>query len=594
MAATIKFVGVDGEGITDSDGHHQYVMLRVGDLLLYKDNASLSPLDIFNFLADLPLDATYVGFFLGYDYTMWCKGLPPDFNAKLFATTASDEFISVPGSNIECCLIGGCMEIRRKIGRGRYTRKIRIWDTKGFFQGSFMSAISTWGIGSEAEHNFIERMKKSRSDFTGTPEEIAYNKLECELLSKLMHKFYDAALQAGLKLEVFYGAGSLATAMLKANKVKEYAKMNIPDFAQKMGQASFYGGRFEYTLKGHIKRKVYEYDINSAYPYVYRDLPCISCGKWVKKADATKFGFSEIKFTAPKKALFGLFPVRDKNGAITYPITGDGYYTNREIQSALKNNWRIEFISGCHYVGKCTHRPHAFIDQMYALRRKFGKNGPGIVIKLAMNSIYGKNAQTRPLPGKFTNFIYASYMTGATRAMLYDAAMLSPKDIVMFATDAVYSFTPLKLNMSDSVLGAWDASHYDDLVIMQSGVYFSPSSDTCKTRGISKKIFAEYRGDILAGLAVGETDFTIGGVNKFISHRSAIARGKPELGGEWVEETRKISLLDKKRIIMDDLTTRPHHGKYTRSYPYVISVDAESKLYSDKVERGEQYDDVDW
>src|SRR5215472_15041673 len=54
-----RFIGVDGEGITIGR-EHRYVLLGVG-----KEHER-NP------------DATFVGFFLGYDFTQWFKTLPYD------------------------------------------------------------------------------------------------------------------------------------------------------------------------------------------------------------------------------------------------------------------------------------------------------------------------------------------------------------------------------------------------------------------------------------------------------------------------------------------------------------------------------------
>ena len=74
------FIGLDGEGINLPDGTHRYVMLSVGDDTLFKNGEALGHRDIFAFLYDHfthnpDKRMAYIGFYLGYDFTMWLKDI---------------------------------------------------------------------------------------------------------------------------------------------------------------------------------------------------------------------------------------------------------------------------------------------------------------------------------------------------------------------------------------------------------------------------------------------------------------------------------------------------------------------------------------
>src|SRR6185437_2316699 len=45
-------------------------------------------------------------------------------------------------------------------------------------------------------------------------------------------------------------------------------------------RSSYYGGWFEIFAHGHIPEITWEYDINSAYPHIISQLPCILHGRW--------------------------------------------------------------------------------------------------------------------------------------------------------------------------------------------------------------------------------------------------------------------------------------------------------------------------
>ena len=67
--------------------------------------------------------------------------------------------------------------------------------------------------------------------------------------------------------------------------------------------------------------------------------------------------------------------------------------------------------------------------------------------------------------------------------------MQSPDDIIMIATDGIYSTKKLDLNYSENkVLGAWDYAKHDGGIFVQSGYYFLKKGDTYKpkTRGFDK------------------------------------------------------------------------------------------------------------
>jgi hypothetical protein len=93
----VEFIAVDGEGVTrpqyytdwdeetgeevlrlSEQDRHDYVLLSVGDQSLHKNGRELTHDDIFSFLWEQFLehpDAAFVGFALGYDFTMWLKSL---------------------------------------------------------------------------------------------------------------------------------------------------------------------------------------------------------------------------------------------------------------------------------------------------------------------------------------------------------------------------------------------------------------------------------------------------------------------------------------------------------------------------------------
>jgi hypothetical protein len=65
--------------------------------------------------------------------------------------------------------------------------------------------------------------------------------------------------------------------------------------------------------------------------------------------------------------------------------------------------------------------------------------------------------------------------------------LLAPDDVIAFETDAVFSRVPLPVSIGER-LGEWDATIYDSLTYLKSGMYFATKDgkEIEKSRGINK------------------------------------------------------------------------------------------------------------
>jgi hypothetical protein len=138
-------------------------------------------------------------------------------------------------------------------------------------------------------------------------------------------------------------------------------------------------------------------------------------------------------------------------------------------------------------------RPFAFIQEFYDQRRaikdeaaRTGVYNPmEIVIKLFINSVYGKLAQFIGEKGKIpktANPYYAAAITAYGRRRLCEAALVDAYAIVFFATDGVVSTRPLhgmpggldrvKVEGKDVIaLGDWEFVQGDGGLFVGSGIY---------------------------------------------------------------------------------------------------------------------------
>jgi hypothetical protein len=618
------FWGCDGEGAGRGEDHI-YWILRCGPHVLEHGGEDLSTSDCLRFLADLGAEqhkALYVSFYFGYDTTMILRGLPE---------RSMRQFLAPSGSCFHCthgrdshfpqggCFTDGC-ECEQYSPGGQCTfypvvdgrqswRPIIVsqqhmalsvkWqglpgivinDTAGFFQTSFMKTLSLWEIGRPELQRHLQKMKDRRSEFTPGEDLRAiaqYNELECWLLVKLMGKLRRACVELDLVPKRWRGAGYLASAMLEKGGVPKRTELDIPPQVSVLGEYGYFGGRFE-TFRIGTARHVHSYDIASAYPHAYTKLPCLreGHGSWHEvsfRRRTTDVGIWPVHLrTSPKADLYmGLFPHRDEKGRITYPANLDGAYWGPEIVSAidmvrfhpeLYRSTRVQLPGkGWEWRQGCDCPPPGdFTKGYYAARLRLGKSSAGIILKLALNALYGKAAQRVGQP-PWANIVWAGLITAMTRARLLDAASsVGPLNVISFQTDGLYSTRAGRFRAVDAPakaeLGDWEHEAADELFLAQSGVYAVRHGDdwTCHSRGFPFKAMLAALPELQRrwpkerwGLVVDLPER-----DQFVTMRLAVDRGKPETAGTWAPQPRVIdfSANADKRVLLPNGRTLALYG----------------------------------
>jgi hypothetical protein len=251
-------------------------------------------------------------------------------------------------------------------------------------------------------------------------------------------------------------------------------------------------------------------------------------------------------------------PIRADDGTIYFPRQGQGLYMVEEVRAMLR--WAKSVYANAkdderpmvalwHAMEFCpinNARPFkarierdfeeraAIIDKTEADKLNWknnGKVGPEPydvrekVLKLGLNSIYGKTAQSkgariahdaegvmRSKPPKFSNIYYAAAVTAGTRAMLLDAANGDVDAIILFATDGICSVRELPgLEISPTkTLGAWEKTVRKNGVFVKAGIYShepydDPVSTGSSAGGRPAKRITKMRGIRPASLSRGKT-----------------------------------------------------------------------------------------
>jgi len=285
-------------------------------------------------------------------------------------------------------------------------------------------------------------------------------------------------------------SGYLAEKVLINNGIDFLKVQDLPEAVSDFAWKSYFGGRFEMLQRGFIGT-AHVFDINSAYPYAITQLPDLNNGEWWHTDERilpkSKVGFFKIKVDVNDLNLVAPFPFRKKN-RILYP-SGEfvTYCTLQELQ-AVGNDVEYSILDSYQFIPRGKKRPfRKFINELYEKRLELKKqNNPmQLPIKVIINSIYGKTGQVGNRIGSLFNPVIFSFITGYSRAMLYQFMKKHKlqNDIVAFATDSIC--TTKKVNVNSQKLGEFSLdSTGDDCYFLQNGFY--RLNDKWKQRGIGK------------------------------------------------------------------------------------------------------------
>jgi hypothetical protein len=411
-----------------------------------------------------------------------------------------------------------------RVGGKLVQKRIIVWDLFKFFQAKFVSALMDWKVGSTELHERMMGMKEKRGENVWDNTDIETLKAiqeycleECQCIGELAEKLVKAHEDAGLKLRTFYGAGSSGAAMLTVMGIKDYLVEVQPHMKRAVASA-FFGGRFENSVIGAIREPLYNYDISSAYPYHTTFLPCLQHGLWTQTknrndiCDARAALVSYRLGANPGIGSWGPFPYRESDGSISFPIEGGGGHVWKDEYMAGERLFpHVIFESAWVYYCDCDCQPFKRIPEYYLHRLRIGKEGAGIVIKLAVNSVYGKLAQSVG-NAKFNSWIWAGMITSGCRAQVLDVMGLHKdwQNLLMVATDGIYTreriVTPIPLNTGTNdiihgkskPLGAWEENfHPNGMFVARPGIYFpmDPTPEEIKkirARGVGRSVVLEH------------------------------------------------------------------------------------------------------
>lgn len=591
----MQYIGIDGEGQGRED--HRYVLLAASNedgskTWIAKPGPGrdrLSTEQCLDLILELPRKRAKVfSFSFNYDLTKMLEDLDNEslyllFRPELRPSPKTDKGSRGPAPvkwrGYSLNLQGTKFSVRK---RGR---KVIIWDLFKFFQSKFVSALKDWKVGNPELWERMSKMKDKRSEFDKEKEEnvLAYCLEETRCIAELARRLIEAHEGAGLKLRSFYGAGSSGAAMLTALGIKEHVRQPHADMKRAVASA-FFGGRFENSVIGQLEGTIYNRDISSAYPYHTTFLPCLEHGKWTKTNSRMELEGKRaalVRYTLGNSGIstWGPFPFRTDEGSISFPISsGGGWVWLAEYLAGERIFPHVEFREAWVYESDCECRPFGKVPEYYVLRLRIGKEGPGLVIKLGVNSIYGKLAQSVG-NAIFNCWIWAGMVTSGCRAQVLDMLGLHKdwSNLLAIATDGIFTRerveAPLPLETGTGIwlpddkgilkskpLGGWEEKKYErGMFFARPGIYFplDPTKEDIKDirgRGVGKGVVLENWNRIIDAWNKGGLDAIarIANVTRFCGaktsisssskgyHRAYSSDGKKPSYGQWI--TRKVEM----------------------------------------------------
>lgn len=647
------------------DEGHRYVMLawsnEAGDnfnCIEARPGERLTTKQCLEFIMSIPRHAKIFAFAFQYDLTKLLMDVPDEILFKLFRP---DTRRRPPGQErhgpyyetwegFGLNMVGSKFYIRR--GKDRRV----IWDAFKFYQKAFTGALNDWNESVpekcprckgksvrckpcqdwpsiKADIDRLQYMKERRHEFDKEDQAgvRTYCFMECRYMAALTRKLIEACASANLHLRSYHGAGSVASAILKKWGIHEEER-GCPDEMVWAVASAFFGGRFENSRLGKVlgllqppespkagEVGLWGLDISSAYPYQCVFLPCLKCGRWERTTrrgdiEGARQALVRYRLHPPpdgKPLPWAPFPFRTHDGSIAFPSqSGGGWVWRDEYVNGEKLFHRqVEFLEAWVYRCDCTHQPFAEVPQYYKDRLRIGKEGPGIILKLGTNALYGKTAQSLGHDPPYQSWPWAGMITSGTRAQMLELMALHKdlSNLIMIATDGAYTLEQIegpkpRPTGTDGIygadqkvskpLGGWERKFVKlGMFAARPGMYFPLGDDVedndMRARGLGRKVMKRARALAIEGWERGARQITVANVPRFYGAKSSITRTgvkgayvykRAERYGQWEETERVLSFNPWPKRDVDVLCRDGQWHNLATARPYGIAANGDGDV----------------
>lgn len=254
----------------------------------------------------------------------------------------------------------------------------------------------------------LEKMEMPKQD-SPIEDWIPYCKRDVDVLAGIVEKWMQFIAEHKLG-PMKPSLASQALAAYRVRFMENPINIHCNEHAIALERAGYFGGLVEPKFIGEVPfDRIYEFDVNSLYPYVMKkhEFPCLLYGfdKWPSEKDMQKnlkeyycIAQCEIETTC------GVYPVR-YNGRLCFP---HGRYWTVLHQPELERAYTLGHVRSVACVARYGTADlfSKYVDFFYGLRLRYDPIKDAVwhfMCKLFMNSLYGKFGQKRPLWEKYSD-----------------------------------------------------------------------------------------------------------------------------------------------------------------------------------------------
>ena len=375
----------------------------------------LSTQDCLAFLLSLPSHAQLFAYSFNYDLTKILEGVD---DATLYALARPEDRQRVGADAARgptpVLYAGFWLNLQgTKFTVARDGWRATVWDIFKFYGTKFVTALTEWKIGTEAQRAKMQVMKEKRGAFDKEdPDAVeAYCLDECGCMAEAAAKLIAAHDAVGLTLKTFYGAGSTGGALLKKIGILEQIRPVLPSMALAVACA-FFGGRFENSASARSASTSGTTTFPARTRTRWAFLPCLAHGHWVKTTarrdlDGAQHALVEYGFggrIADAEAVsWGPFPFREADGSICFPhVSGGGWVYLREFLAGERLFPHVRMRQAWVYVCECDCQASSRRSPFTTCIGRWWERTPGQASRSSWASIPGMGRSRRVWATRFS------------------------------------------------------------------------------------------------------------------------------------------------------------------------------------------------
>lgn len=438
-----------------------------------------------------------------YDVQAILKWLPPDFWRELHETNVTKYY------NYTLKWIPGkFFKIQKKVSKK--SRSFMFFDCSQFYKrGNAKTTLA------DAALRHLNRTKldpdvdianMTDADFQ-RKDVIEYCMNDAALCEDLMNAFIATCHRGGMYPTNFASPASISTRHFSTHvnipTINSLIKRH-PECLRIAWKAT--NGAFICCFKRGYFPHVYEYDVNSQYPFAMSNLPDLTKGQFlIKKGgppEGAFMGWMECRIDQDSWSKTFYHPpvcIKRKDNINYFPVGEYKTFLTLNEYRAYADDFNIDIVGGLYWLPESDpeYLYRGVIRDLYRIRRATKDESLKYFYKIALNGFYGKSLEKHYdrdpgskymglfHTGNFFNPFYASYILADSRIMVYRAlSALKPESIIACFTDSVLTTEPLKGVPFGDDMGQWGFVQSGDLVMIGCGVYTlrDKGRDTVKTK----------------------------------------------------------------------------------------------------------------